>query len=217
MSRAILAARSALLRWSAAMISILRPSTSPPKSSAAILAAVSLPDPVISAYSPDISRMAPSFKGGLDWAIALAAAITIAEASNPDANLVIATSHNHAASLLRRVFLCRQSCRNPPAAASRRLFPQNGMRSLPAQTRKSSIPPCSSFRVRGNDDIQQWGMAVPLNDDQHDSASSPGSGARMAYRGRLREPGACGHALQFRAARRGPHRGHHRRADLSHG
>ena len=43
MSRAMLAARSALLRWSAAMISILRPSTSPPKSSAAILAAVSLP------------------------------------------------------------------------------------------------------------------------------------------------------------------------------
>src|SRR3979409_718744 len=87
------------------MISILRPSTSPPKSSAAIFAAVSLPTPVISAYSPDMSRMAPSFSGGFDCAIAVVAAITIAAASNPDAILLIGTHHNHAASLLRGVFV----------------------------------------------------------------------------------------------------------------
>src|SRR5258708_7817539 len=42
------------------MISILRPSTSPPKSSAAIFAAVSLPAPGVAAESPAMAR-APDF------------------------------------------------------------------------------------------------------------------------------------------------------------
>jgi hypothetical protein len=49
--------------------------------------------------------MAPSFSGGFDCAIAVVAAITIADASNPSAILFIATSHTHAASFLRDVFV----------------------------------------------------------------------------------------------------------------
>jgi hypothetical protein len=50
--------------------------------------------------------MAPSFSGGFDWAIAVVAAIAIADASNPSAILFIATSHNHAASFFARRFRC---------------------------------------------------------------------------------------------------------------
>jgi hypothetical protein len=48
-SRALAEAMSALLLWSAATTSIGRPRTRPPKSSAAIFAAVSLPGPFRSA------------------------------------------------------------------------------------------------------------------------------------------------------------------------
>jgi hypothetical protein len=49
--------------------------------------------------------MAPSFSGGFDCAIAVVAAITSTDASNPDAIFFIATSHKHAASFLRDVFI----------------------------------------------------------------------------------------------------------------
>src|SRR6478609_9876747 len=84
MSRAMLAERSALLRWSAASTWILRPSTSPPKSSTAILAAVSLPGPVMSAYRLDMSRMPPIFSGGLSWACTTLALSASAAAKMPD-------------------------------------------------------------------------------------------------------------------------------------
>src|SRR4051794_11243295 len=103
------------------MISILRPSTSPPKSSAAIFAAVSLPAPVMSAYSPDMSRMPPSFSGGFDCAIAVEAVNPITVASNAAEIFFIAYLPSYRVVLARRLLL-RRSCRNAPAAASRGNF-----------------------------------------------------------------------------------------------
>src|SRR5450631_60985 len=121
------------------MISIFRPSTSPPKSSAAIFAAVSLPDPVMSAYRPDISRMPPSFSGGLLCAIAAVAASTTADAKTPDSTRFIAAPSRTCRIRWRPRFPLPRSCRKrsvaasavTPAATHRALnskhFPQNGM------------------------------------------------------------------------------------------
>src|SRR5215208_634129 len=138
MSRAMLAARSALLRWSAVTISILRPSTSPPKSSAAIFAAASLPGPVMSAYRPDMSRMPPSFSGGLPCANA-----PVAANARPNANTVETTRFMKASLCACRIdcgllFDCRDhaacACQRQAAGAKRQKcaiqrehFPQSGM------------------------------------------------------------------------------------------
>src|ERR1700744_1002284 len=134
MSRARLAARSALLRWSAAMISILRPSTSPPKSSAAILAAVSEPGPVMSAYSPDISSRPPSLSGGLSCAIAVVAASTSIDASTPwNTRFIMDLPSERAASSAAFILRCgdHAACARERQAASkpRRMlvFPLSGM------------------------------------------------------------------------------------------
>jgi hypothetical protein len=63
--------------------------------------------------------MAPSFSGGFDCAIAVPAATIIADASSPETSLFTKTLPG---SLRLRIvgYLLRQSCRKPPAAASRR-------------------------------------------------------------------------------------------------
>jgi hypothetical protein len=54
--------------------------------------------------------------------------MTIIDASKPEATFFTATSHSQAASFFARRFSSSaQSCRNPYPAASRSLFPQNGM------------------------------------------------------------------------------------------
>jgi len=62
--RATPAATSGLLRVSAWTISILRPSTSPPKSATAISAATTEPGPPESTNGPDSSVSTPIFSGG---------------------------------------------------------------------------------------------------------------------------------------------------------